>query len=82
MFLKGKLHVFSLSQWKTPSERRRSQLSNKQTNKKTHQFFLAEFWPYSEGLKNANFSVAESGVPSDVRVAHLAFLGEIAKHIM
>ena len=35
---------------------------------------------YSEGPKNANLSVGESGVPSDVRVAHLAFLGEIVKH--
>ena len=37
---------------------------------------------FSEGPKNANFSVAESRVPNDVRVAHLAFLGEIAKHIV
>ena len=37
---------------------------------------------YSEGPKNANFSVAESSVPDDVRVAHLAFLGEIAKDIV
>jgi hypothetical protein len=37
---------------------------------------------FSEGPKNANFSVAESSVPNDVRAAHLAFLGEIAKHIV
>ena len=79
------MHDFFLLQWKKPLESRRSQLSNK---KNACQKFL--FWlsydcsklKFSEGPKNANFSVAESRVPNDVRVAHLAFLGEIAKHIV
>ena len=81
--LKGNLHDFSFLNGRSHQKLVSHSFQTKKTACQKKIFWLSydcSKLKFSEGPKN--YSVAERRVPNDVRVAHLAFLGEIAKHIV